>query len=109
MLIWDQVIHNPGTAVNRQFAKPGPDVTVVVETSFEDFVIAEYQEWLATSPYTRVKSCYMVHGVSIEKVREVTASLRKRAEYLFVTSAKERVYEGFGPSWEEFVKAVAEP
>lgn len=67
----------------------------------------EYRDWLATSPYERSRTCYMVHSVPDEKVEELTRALQERAEYLFVTSAVERFYESFGSSWRVFVKAMA--
>lgn len=103
------MIHNPGTAVNAQLADPGPDITVVVETSYAHFITEEYQKWLATSPYDRSRSCYMVHSVPDEEVENITTALRERAEYLFVTNAVANYYETFGPCWERFVVAMAKP
>ncbi|USP76102.1 hypothetical protein yc1106_03376 [Curvularia clavata] len=103
------VIHNPGTAVNAGLAKPGPDITVVVETSYQHFVTKDYQEWLATSPYDRSRAAYMVHSVPEHEVEGLTRALKKRAEYLFVTSATTGFYEKFGPSWVRFVQVMAEP
>lgn len=51
----------------------------------------------------------MVHSVPEEEVANLTIALRERAEYLFVTSLTENFYESFGPSWETFVAAMAEP
>jgi hypothetical protein len=94
--------------VHAQFtnASPGPDISVVVETSYAEFVTKEYQAWLATSPYDRLRTCYMLHSVPLEKVADVTRSLQKKAKYLFVTSETENFYEKFGPSWEVFVEAM---
>jgi hypothetical protein len=103
-----QVIHNPGTAVNKGLAKPGPDVTVVVETSYEQFMTRDYQDWLATSPYDRSRSAYMVHSVPEEEVEYLTKALSERAEYLFVTSATCDFYGCFGRSWEKFVAVMAD-
>ncbi|KAH8724894.1 Spherulation-specific family 4 [Phaeosphaeriaceae sp. PMI808] len=100
-------IHNPGTAVNAELAIPGPDITVVVETSYEQFVAEEYQEWLQTSPYDRLRTCYMLHSVPKEKVENLTTTLREKAAYLFITSATVNFYESFQePSWHEFVAAM---
>jgi hypothetical protein len=88
---------------------PGPDITVVVETSYDQFDTAEYQDWLRTSPYDRSRTCYMLNSVPEEKVKVVTAALRDRAEYLFVTSATVNFYEWFDDaSWKVFVAAMAE-
>ncbi|KAH7069092.1 Spherulation-specific family 4 [Paraphoma chrysanthemicola] len=101
-------IHNPGTAVNKGLANPGPDITVVVETSYQEFVKPDYQKWLKTSPYGRARTCYMLYAVPAEKVRSVTAALSGKAEYLYVTSATEAFYENFDSrSWDQFVDAVA--
>lgn len=95
--------------MNAALAAPGPDVTVVVETSHAEFVTEEYQAWLKTSPYDRSRSCYMVHSVPIEEVASLTKVLRERAEYLFVTSATVDFYSNWAVSWESFVTAVAAP
>lgn len=92
--------------MNVELACPGPDMTVVVETSYEHFVSEKYQEWLATSPYDRSRSCYMVHSVPEEEVEALTTAVRGRAEYLFVTSATTKFYESFGSSWNTFVAAL---
>lgn len=102
------MIHNPGTAVHPQLAVPGPDITVVVETSYEDFLTQEHQDWLATSPYDRSRSCYMVHSVPDKEVENLTAELCKQAKYLFITSATENFYGSFGSSWVRFIGAMAE-
>jgi hypothetical protein len=81
----------------------------VVETSYQHFVTKEYQEWLATSPYDRSRAAYMVHSVPEHEVEGLTRALKKRAEYLFVTSATSEFYERFGPSWMKFVQVMAEP
>ncbi|KAF1919939.1 Spherulation-specific family 4 [Ampelomyces quisqualis] len=99
-------IHNPGTAVNKELARPGPDLTVVVETSCAQFMTKEYQKWLATSPYERSRTCYMLHSVPEEKVEDLTKTLRDRAKYLFVTSATENIYGSFGSSWQMFLAAM---
>lgn len=80
----------------------------MVETAYGEFRKKEYQEWLETSPYERSRTCYMIHSVPVDEVRNLTLELRQRAQYLFVTSARERFYESFGPSWEAFVAAMAE-
>lgn len=103
-----QVIHNPGTAVNAGLAAPGPDITVIVETSYEHFMSKEYRDWLATSPYDRSRTAYMVHSVPEAEVEPLTKALRTRAEYLFVTSATCEFYEKFGTSWMRFVAAMVE-
>ncbi|KAF2855797.1 hypothetical protein T440DRAFT_475158 [Plenodomus tracheiphilus IPT5] len=102
-------IHNPGTAVNADLAAPGPDVTVVVETSYAEFVTDDYQEWLRTSSYDRSRSCYMLHSVPVDKVESLTKTLRERAEYLFVTSATVDFYGQWAVGWDTFITAVTDP
>ncbi|KAI8942630.1 hypothetical protein NX059_000684 [Plenodomus lindquistii] len=101
-------IHNPGTAVNAGLATPGPDITVVVETSYAQFVTKDYQAWLQTSPYGRSQSCYMLHSVPAEQVERLTKSLKYRAQYVFVTSASAEFYNQWADSWQGFVATVAE-
>ena len=83
-------------------------MTVVVETSYDQFVTKNYQKWLATSPYDRSRSAYMVHSVPEREVEALTRVLRERAEYLFVTSATRNFYESFRESWEKFVAVMAD-
>jgi hypothetical protein len=104
-----QVIHNPGTAVHKDLAKPGPDITVVVEVSYAQFMTNQYQHWLATSPYDRSRSAYMVHSVPEEEVEFLTKALRELAAYLFVTSATCNFYECFDKTWETFATVMAGP
>jgi hypothetical protein len=81
---------------------------VVVETSYAQFDTQDYQEWLATSPYDRSRTCYMLHSVPDSRVKELTTALRKKAKYLFVTSAASKFYETFSESsWEDFVASMA--
>ncbi|KAG9194725.1 hypothetical protein G6011_04760 [Alternaria panax] len=103
------VIHNPGTAVSAELAVPGPEITVVVETSHKDFMTQRYQEWLSTSLYKRTRIAYIVHSVPQEEVQALTRALRDRAEYLFVTSAFHGFYESFAGSWLDFVASLAGP
>jgi len=94
--------------VNAALGNPGPDITVVVETSFKHFITKEYQDWLATSPYGRSRAAYMVHSVPEGEMKRLTLSLRERAGYLFVTSASTGFYESFGSSWTGFVDTMAQ-
>jgi hypothetical protein len=104
-----KVIHNPGTAVSAELATPGPEITVVVETAYKEFVTEDYQKWLSTSPYRRSRTAYMVHSVPQEKVKALTKRLREWAEYLFVTSASCDFYGSFSGGWPEFVGSLAGP
>ncbi|KAF2688139.1 hypothetical protein K458DRAFT_440834 [Lentithecium fluviatile CBS 122367] len=101
------VIHNPGTAVDPRFAKPGPDVTTVAETDYTQFHSAEYQKWLATSPYERSRTSYMIHSAPVADVEEFVLAMRLRATYLFVTDLAECCYQRFGDSWKIFIAAMS--
>jgi hypothetical protein len=103
-----KMIHNPGTAVNKLLAERGPDITVVAETSYDEFVKEDYQNWLATSPYDRTQTCYMLNSVPEEKVQDLIVRLRERAAFLFLTSVKADFYHSFDDSsWPNFVAAMA--
>jgi hypothetical protein len=104
-----KVVHNPGTAVSAELATPGPEITVVVETAYREFVTEDYQNWLSTSPYKRSRTAYMVHSVPQENVKALTRRLRERAEYLFLTSVSRDFYGSFSESWPEFVASLAGP
>jgi hypothetical protein len=50
----------------------------------------------------------MLHSVPDSRVKELTTALRKKAKYLFVTSAASKFYETFSESsWEDFVASMA--
>lgn len=102
-----QVIHNPGTAVDRRLADPGPDITTVVEEAYARYQTPEYQQWMSTSPYDRSRSSFMVHTVPIKQVHLLICELRHRAGYLFVTDLTANYYQSFGTSWDIFVAAMA--
>lgn len=89
-------------------ANPGPDISVVVENAYSEFVTEKFQAWLATSPYDRLRTSYILHSVPQDKIAEVTRAMLKKAKYLFVTSATANFYEKFDPSWELFVKTMGD-
>jgi hypothetical protein len=81
----------------------------VVETSYTVFDTPEYQEWLATSPYDRSRTCYMLHSVPEAEIKELTKAMRQKAEYLFITSAAAKFYESFSESsWGDFIASMGE-
>ncbi|PVH94173.1 glycoside hydrolase family 135 protein [Periconia macrospinosa] len=100
------IIHNPGTAVQKGLAEPGPDITTSAEVAYRFFRSDEFQNWLAFSPYGREHTSYMIHSVEEENVGEVVRSVRDRAQYLFVTDSKVNFYHGFSTTWESFVAAM---
>jgi hypothetical protein len=101
-----QVIHNPGTPPDTDLAKPGPDVTTVLEESFASWQSAVVQERLQTVPYGRARCAYMVHSVPKIAIRDLVQELRHRGKYLFVTDLFENYYVGFGSCWKDFVDAM---
>lgn len=106
-LSWSQTIHNPGTAVDARLAYPGPDITVVVESSYEEFLAKANQSCPGKVLYDRTRTAYILHSVPVDQVEQLTIALQEKAEYLFITSATEGFYETFAPSWDLFVKAMA--
>lgn len=108
MFDWcNQVIHNPGTAVQRGLAERGPDITTSAEVAYRDFLSSDFQNWLATSPYGYAKTSYMIHSVEGESIERVVRLVQGRARYLFVTDAKVNFYHDFSSTWEQFIAAVA--
>ncbi|PVI00922.1 glycoside hydrolase family 135 protein [Periconia macrospinosa] len=101
------IIHNPGTAVQKGLAEPGPDITTSAEVAYRFFRSDEFQNWLALSPYGRERTSYMIHSVERENVGEVVRSMRGRAQYLFVTDLKVDFYHEFSDTWGSFVAAMA--
>lgn len=97
-------MHNPGTAVHAGLAEPGPDLTTIIEEAWPSYQTKEYQDWLATSPYDRTRTCAMMNAVPKDDVPEVTRMMRDRADFLFVTDLEENFYESFGASWDSFVE-----
>lgn len=57
--------------------------------------------------YSRQHACYMVHSVPIDRVKDVTHEVRKRAQYVFVTDSNERFYEQFGAGFKDFIDAMS--
>ena len=102
------MIHNPGTVPDTALAKPGPDVTTVVEESFVVYQSTELQKRLSKLlRYDREKCSFMVHSVPRVHIQGLTRSLRWRGKYLFVTDLCEDFYCHFGPSFKDFCDAMA--
>lgn len=81
-------------------------MTTIIEEAWPSYQTKEYQDWLATSPYGRTRTCAMMNAVPKDEVPEVTRMLQGRAEFLFVTDLEENFYESFGPSWDSFVETL---
>jgi spherulation-specific family 4 protein len=101
-----QVIHNPGTPPDTDLAKPGPDITTVLEESFAQWQSSAVQERLQMVPYERARCAYMVHSVPKVAIKELVKELRHRGKYLFVTDLFENYYARFGSCWKDFVDAM---
>ncbi|QDS78008.1 hypothetical protein FKW77_002518 [Venturia effusa] len=104
------IIHNPGTTVDAKLAAadPGPDITAVVEESFEQYRSNSMQERLLLNRLDRSKCSYIVHTVPKDELKPLVHQLRKRGEYLFVTDLCADYYSQFGPGWREFIEAIVE-
>jgi hypothetical protein len=101
-----KVIHNPGTAVDPRLAKPGPDVTTIAELDYAQFQTVGYRDWLATSPYGREQTSYMIHTAPMGNIAEFVLAMRQKAAFLFVTDLGECCYQSFGDGWKTFIAAM---
>lgn len=82
-------------------------MTAVVEESYRKFKSVELQERLfSLLRYDRSRCCYIVHSVPRNEIKQLVLELRHRGQYLFVTELRERYYEKFGSSWDDFVEAM---
>lgn len=106
--MFEQVIHNPGTIPDVGFAKPGPDVTTVLEESFAQYQLRAptLQAQLPSLRYDRSRCSYMVHSTPPAELKQLVQELRCRGEYLFVTELREHYYVKFGSSWQDFIEAM---
>lgn len=103
-----QVIHNPGTIPDEQLTRIRPDVTAVFEEGFSRYRACGKNERAALDVYDRSGACYILHSVPRDQVKPLVRELRPRAEYLFVTDRRSKFYEGFGESWDDFIRAMGE-
>ncbi|KAH8672539.1 Spherulation-specific family 4 [Tricladium varicosporioides] len=100
-------IHNPGTCPDPELTVPGPDITAVVEESFEHYQALALQERLSMLlRYDRSRCAFIVHSVPEDAVKPLVQELRKRGMYLFVTNLHTNYYVQFGSCWGDFVKAM---
>lgn len=100
------VVNNPGTVPGMELASKDIDVWTVFEDSHGRWQDKEVREWQGTNRYPWKKCCFMVHSAPRGEIGELVKELKGRGKYLFVTDLKERLYEGFGEGWSEFVDAV---
>jgi hypothetical protein len=83
-------------------------VTAIFEAGFNDYRSDAVQHRI--SDLLRYKSdrcAWLVYCVPSKEIKKLALELRSRGRYIFATSLCDDVYVHFGPSWKEFVAAVA--
>lgn len=103
-----QIIHNPGTIPDHELTKTRPEVTAVFEEGYSRYRSCGQNERKALDVYDRTGACYILHSVPRDQVKSLVRELRPRAEYIFVTDRRQKYYEGFGDSWNDFIRAMVE-
>lgn len=101
-----QTVHNPGTIPDTRFEDSNTDITVVFESSFNDF--DSKQDVLSALPDARDRYAYMVHSSSLGKssLQNYVNELSQHADWLFITNLEKNYYEKFGSDWASFVAAI---
>lgn len=102
------IVHNPGTIPDEQLTKARPEITAVFEESFSRYRSCGINERKALDVYDRKGASYILHSVPRDQVKAIVRELRPRAEYIFVTDRSSKYYEGFGDSWNDFIRAMVE-
>ena len=103
-----QIIHNPGTVPDKELTQTRPEVTAVFEESYSRYRSCGQSEQRALDAYDRKGSSYILHSVPRKQVIPLVRELRPRAEYIFVTDRETKFYEGFGESWNDFIRTMVE-
>jgi hypothetical protein len=103
-----KIIHNPGTVPDRELTQARPEVTAVFEEGYSRYRSCGQGEQRALDAYDRKGASYILHSVPRNQVIPLVRELRPRAEYIFVTDRQTRYYEGFGESWNDFIRAMVE-
>ncbi|KAK3045987.1 hypothetical protein LTR09_012486 [Extremus antarcticus] len=99
------IIHNPGTIPDARLNDPLTDVTVVFESSFDQY--QELEEDLQSLPGDRSSRSIMVHSLpSGKSVDSVLQSMSRTAQYLYLTTADQGYYEHFSDSWDKVVQIM---
>jgi hypothetical protein len=100
-----QIIHNPGVVPDARLDIDTTDITVVFEESYERYQTLESD--LNALSGDRSEYSFMVHSIpSKTNLQKFLDSISHHAEYLFVSTASEDYYNGFGPKWQKFTEAV---
>jgi len=85
-----------------------PEITAVFEESYSRYRSCGLNERKALDVYDRKGASYILHSVPREQVKALVRELRPRAEYIFITDRRSKYYEGFGDSWNDFIRAMVE-
>lgn len=102
------IIHNPGTIPDKELTETRPEITAVFEESYARYRSCGVNERKALDVYDRKGASYILHSVPRNQVKALVRELRPRAEYIFVTDRRSKYYEGFGDSWNDFIRAMVE-
>ena len=108
LTLFDQIIHNPGTVPDKELTQTRPEVTAVFEESYSRYRSCGQNEQRALAAYDRKGASYILHSVPRNQVIPLVRELRPRAEYIFVTDRQTQFYEGFGESWNDFIRTMVE-
>jgi len=102
-----QIIHNPGTTIDPRLDDLSTDITVIFESSYQDY--QERKATLSSLPKDRLRSSYIIHSLPSKGFRDLgkfVDSISVQAGALFVTDLDERYYKSFGSNWETFVSVM---
>ncbi|KAE9968422.1 hypothetical protein BLS_005870 [Venturia inaequalis] len=99
-------VHNPGNIPDARYEDNNTDITVVFESSFDDY--QNKKTALAALPDARQRYAYMVHSSSLGKtsLHNFINDLSQHADWLFITNSGANYYEKFGSNWKDFVSAI---
>ncbi|RAK95347.1 spherulation-specific family 4 protein [Aspergillus ibericus CBS 121593] len=93
------VIHNPGTIPDTRYDSTTTDLTVVFESTYQDYFSVRHG--LNALSADRTGYAYMLHAVpdnlSNSTLRKLVDQMSRKAEYLFLTTLSEDYYESFDP------------
>lgn len=102
-----QVIHNPGTMIDRQLDDPSTDINVIFEKPYDTYQREKSE--LSSSPYDRSRSSYMINAVPSMTFKDLGAfvdSISQHAVALYVTNVKQDYYKSFGSQWFDFIDVL---
>lgn len=105
------VIQNPGTMPAPGLIDTYVDVTIVFEGRYESVPNRDtLKKELAALHGRRENYGVLIHSMptrtSHSRLRRLISSLKKDVKYVYITDLEEDVYEGFGDSWEDFMKLI---